>query len=309
MTTGTKQKLNFTLRVIVIHSVTYILCGLFFHQIFDYKGIFAIDVIKNFMRPVSDPAAMAGPFLQPIRGLFFAIGLWIVKPVWISKKNGWLVIWGIIFIFGILNTPAASPSSIEGFLYSRLPLWYHLMGYVEIGVQTLIFSILLFITQKSKEQNESIFDRFPLAGEVVRSIALSCFAYIGYAVTSISLLFLGGYTLEFEETTMTMGEGNTINISEAAGDLKTQGMFLMVFIMNVVFILLFDLFLKKKRIHGVILFGIIMSINIVSLISYQLLFSSVMDPLTLIYLPSLSSLILTICLKYEVFAIKKKPAA
>ncbi|MBN2444008.1 MAG: hypothetical protein JXJ04_21780 [Spirochaetales bacterium] len=297
-----KEILNFTLRVVVIHSVTYLLCGLLLHQIFDYASIFTIDVIKNYMRPVSDPVAMAGPFLQPIRGLLFALGLWIIKPVWISKKQGWLVIWGVIFIFGILNTPAAAPSSIEGYIYSRFPLWYHLMGYVEVGIQTLLFSILLFITQQAKEQNKSIFTRFPLAGEVVRAIALSCFAYIGYAISSISLLFIGGYTLEFEETSVKTGSGNTINISEAAGDLTTQFMFVTVFVVNAIFVFVYHRLLKNRKIHGIVLFLMIMGLNIVVLLCYQLLFSTLADPFTLVYMPSLASLILTFCLKRDVFS-------
>jgi len=75
---------------------------------------------------------LLGPFMQPVRGLNFAIGLWPLRDLLIEKKRGWLILWGLLVTLGILSTPAAAPGSVEGVLYSRLPLWYHLIGRPEI---------------------------------------------------------------------------------------------------------------------------------------------------------------------------------
>ena len=147
--------LNFTLKVIIAHTFTYFLFGLLMSNIFDYRDIWQQDVIKDFMRSYNSPWIMAGPFLQPIRGILFAVGIWPIKEIVINNKYGWLTLWGIIVIFGILSTPAAAPCPVEGILYTQLPLWFHLIGLPEIMLQTLLFSILLTYWIKRPKNNET----------------------------------------------------------------------------------------------------------------------------------------------------------
>ena len=60
-----------------------------------------------------------------------------------ERKHGWLVVWAVIAIVGIFNTPAPSPDSIEGFIYSRhgRALGISIGGTLEILAQTLLFSV------------------------------------------------------------------------------------------------------------------------------------------------------------------------
>ena len=52
---------------------------------------------------------MAGPLLQPLRGLIFAVALWPMRNALLSMERGWLAIWGLFVGFAILGTAAAAP--------------------------------------------------------------------------------------------------------------------------------------------------------------------------------------------------------
>jgi hypothetical protein len=50
---------------------------------------------------------------------------------------GWMLI-----ALGILGTFAAPPGSLEGFVYTTVPVWQQLRGYLEIVPQALLLSAL-----------------------------------------------------------------------------------------------------------------------------------------------------------------------
>ena len=165
--------------------------------------------------------------MQPIRGLIFAIGLWPLRGFLIEKKRGWLTLWGLLITIGILSTPAASPGSIEGMLYSKIPMWYHLMGYPEILLQTLVFSIwLVWWERQTLASHEAAAKKEnPLVTEIVKSIMTACFAYIGYAV--------GGLLLAAMANANAASTGaDPIDIEAAGANFKMQFMFVVAFIVN-----------------------------------------------------------------------------
>src|SRR5512146_1644086 len=126
---GWKTFLGFALRIMVAHTLTYFIFGIVMSNLFHYGTLFTLPVIRDYMLPINQHSVLIGPFLQPVRGLIMAVGLWPIRGLLLEKKWGWLTLWGLFLTLGILSTPAASPGSIEGMLYTRLPLWYHLIGY------------------------------------------------------------------------------------------------------------------------------------------------------------------------------------
>ena len=136
----TKEFIPFALKVIIAHTLTYFTFGLIMSNIFDYGSIFQENVIKNYMRPIDSVYVLAGPFLQPIRGFLFALGIWPFRKLIIESKWGWLILWNTIVIFGILSTPAAAPSSLKGIIYSKLPLW--LKGKLNLYILFVAFWII-----------------------------------------------------------------------------------------------------------------------------------------------------------------------
>lgn len=219
----------FALKVIVAHMATYFIFGIIMSNVFDYAEIFQREIIRDYMLPMDAHNIVLGPFMQPVRGLIFAIGLWPLRGFLIEKKRGWLTLWGLLVTIGILSTPAASPGSIEGMLYSKLPMWYHMIGYPEIILQTLVFSIwLVWWERQTLVNRETVAKKEnPLVTEIVKAIMTACFAYIGYAV--------GGLLLAAMANASAASTGaEPIDIEAAGANFKMQFMFVVAFVVNVI---------------------------------------------------------------------------
>lgn len=220
---------GFALRVIIAHTATYFVFGIIMSNVFNYGEVFQREIIRDFMLPIDQHNVLLGPFLQPVRGLIFAIGLWPIRGVLIENKRGWLILWGLLVTLGILSTPAAAPASIEGVLYTRLPLWYHLMGLPEITLQTLVFSIWLVWWERQTLPGREATPKPEngLVTEVLKAIATACFAYIGYAVGGLLLAAMAN------AQAAATGTGG-VDIKAAGADLKLQFMFVVAFGVNAI---------------------------------------------------------------------------
>jgi len=225
---------GFALRAIVVQTVSYFLFGLIMSNIFDYGELFEQEVIRDFMRPIDSPYVFFGPLIQPLRGFLFAVAIWPLRKAIFESKYGWLTLWGIFVVFGILSPPAAAPSSVEGFMYTKLPIWYHLIGLPEIMLQTFTFSVVLYwwerVRSRTTHQGETR-SRGKWAVELGKAVMIACFAYMGYAVGSILGAVMSGAEIDMEA---------------AASDVRTQMMFVVAFVLNIILVFL----VSKKRIAG-----------------------------------------------------------
>ena len=145
------NKKNCILKVTLIHVVTYIVCGMLSMTLFDYQS----SVEQIGMRDTNSLIVGLAPLFQIFRGFLFGIVLWIIRDAFISKKNGWLMIWIIILILGVFNTPATAPCSIEYFIYCEPVSGAAKVvfgGLIEILIQTFLFSIISFYAIKHEEK-------------------------------------------------------------------------------------------------------------------------------------------------------------
>lgn len=134
---------RFFWRVTACHTVTYFVAGVIAYFAFDYRALFGTGPLAQFVKPMDSPWIAAGPGLQVVRGLVFALALYPFRRVFLDVSRGWLKLWGLLVGLAILSTAGASPGSIEGFFYTRLPLSAHLRGLPEVLGQTAAFSALL----------------------------------------------------------------------------------------------------------------------------------------------------------------------
>jgi hypothetical protein len=132
------------LRTIVVHTITYFLMGILSFMFFDYSTQYAETSLSLLMRQTTEPLVMAGPLFQPIRGVLFGIVFYLLRETLFGEKNGWLVMWVVLIIIGVLSTFGPAPGSIEGMIYTVLPLSSHLMGQPEIYLQSLLLSVGLY---------------------------------------------------------------------------------------------------------------------------------------------------------------------
>ena len=134
--------LPLTLKTIVIHTITYFLVGIIAFNLFDYSEGFTAPELACWMRPTSDPIVMAGVLFQPIRGIIFALVFFPLREILFNRKYGWLITFWLLFGLGILNTFGPAPGSIEGMVYTILPL--SISTYLEITVQSFTLAGLLY---------------------------------------------------------------------------------------------------------------------------------------------------------------------
>lgn len=146
---------TFFWRITASHMITYMIMGLIASSLFNYKDLFEETLLSCMYRPYNSPWIAAGPSLQVIRGLIFALALWFFKDNFLYQKYGWLKLWGLLIGLSILSTTGAPPGSIEGFIYTKIPVTDQVKGYFEVGIQTLLFSIFvcLWYSQPKKAWN------------------------------------------------------------------------------------------------------------------------------------------------------------
>jgi hypothetical protein len=140
------------LKTVVAHTVTYFIMGLLAFVLFDYQGLYADTELRHLMRQTTEPIVMAGPLFQPLRGLIFGIAFVILRRSWLEQKNGWLRMWGVLVGLGILGTFGPSPGSIEGMVYTTLPIRLHLIGAPEVILQSLLLSVVVFYWVRHPEK-------------------------------------------------------------------------------------------------------------------------------------------------------------
>jgi hypothetical protein len=131
-----------TAKTVVCHTITYFGMGLLAFHFLHYADW--INKPNSGMRHVTDPRVILGPSLQIIRGVLFALVFYPFRDILFNRKNGWLLMAWILIGVGILGTFAAAPGSLEGFIYTTMPVAYQIRGYLEIVPQAFLLSILLY---------------------------------------------------------------------------------------------------------------------------------------------------------------------
>lgn len=132
------------LKSTIVHTVSYMLMGMIAAFLLNYEAFFMEPPMNVYMRPFEHQLVMAGPLFQPIRGLLFGIVFYLLRERLFGKSDGWLVMWAMLGILGVLSTFGAAPGSIEGMIYTTLPFAEHFPGWLEVMIQALILSFVTF---------------------------------------------------------------------------------------------------------------------------------------------------------------------
>ncbi len=86
---------------------------------------------------------MASPLFQPLRAVLLAIVFYLLRDVLFNNRKGWLIMWCMLVVIGILTPFSASWGGIEGMIFFNLPLADHIAGWPEVFSQTLLLSAIL----------------------------------------------------------------------------------------------------------------------------------------------------------------------
>lgn len=128
----------------VVHTVTYFIVGFVAFTVFDYTARFAEPGLGSLMRPTDDPLVAAGPLFAPIRGVLFGVVFYLLRDALFGRNNGWLTMWIVLVFLGIFSTFGPAPGSLEGLIYTTLPVDQQLFGLVEVLVQSLLLAAVTF---------------------------------------------------------------------------------------------------------------------------------------------------------------------
>ena len=130
-------------RTIISHTVTYFVTGVVASILLGYATRMIRPDVAPIIRKITDPILMASPLFQPVRATLLAIVFYLLRDVLFSNRKGWLIMWCMLVVIGILTPFSASWGGIEGMIFFNLPVWDHIVGWPEVFSQTLILSVIL----------------------------------------------------------------------------------------------------------------------------------------------------------------------
>jgi hypothetical protein len=135
---------SIAVKTTLIHTVTYFVIGLLSFLFLDYSARYADPTVAVALRQTDHPLVMAGPLFQVLRGILFGISFYALRDLIFPKRGGWLTLWLVLLIVGIFSPFSSAPGSIEGVVYSTLPMWFHLMSLPELIVQSFLLASLTY---------------------------------------------------------------------------------------------------------------------------------------------------------------------
>ena len=133
---------TFVWRICSAHVIAYFTAGVFALLFLDYRTHFSSESLALLIRPVSSPWVALGPGLQialallPVRGFLYG-------------KNGFLKLAWLVLGLSFISTIGPTPGSFDGYIYTILPVQYHLGGIPEAVLYTALFAGILAFWHKS----------------------------------------------------------------------------------------------------------------------------------------------------------------
>ncbi|MEA1897336.1 MAG: hypothetical protein U9N53_06690, partial [Bacteroidota bacterium] len=142
-----EDKGKFIWRIAASHTIAYFIAGIFALVFMDYKEQFGSDFMSVLMRPIESPWVAVGPGLQVIRGVIVALVLLPFKDIFINRY-GWLKLAALILGLSYFATLGPVFGSFDGYLYTKIPLQYHLLGLPETLIYTFLFAFIIYVWYK-----------------------------------------------------------------------------------------------------------------------------------------------------------------
>ncbi len=146
---------GYTKRFMIVHLVTYWVIGPLFYQIAGYAdALQEMDIFEMWRDLESIPVVLLVFFGQIFRGAFLGLLLAPFYGNYINRKNGWLLLFLLMFGLTALGSPLFLPEFIlfEGTFMEFLKGL--VIGIPEIVTQMLVFSLIFFWWQRKAERKK-----------------------------------------------------------------------------------------------------------------------------------------------------------
>jgi len=135
-------------QIIYAHTIAYFIAGIFAAVVINYRELYSTEAISSLMLPVDTPIVALGPFLQIFRGIIIALILLPLRKTFFEEKHGLLKLGLLITGLSLLSTIGPTFGSFDGYIYTKIPYMYQILGYPEAIVYVLLFIGILGISIK-----------------------------------------------------------------------------------------------------------------------------------------------------------------
>lgn len=133
------------------HMIAYFIAGVIAFYFMNYKEHYSSQSLSLLMRSTDSPWVAIGPALQIFRGVIIALVLYPFKKIFLEESYGSAKLALLVGGLSFLSTIGPTPGSFEGYLYTILPLQYHLLGIPETIIYVGLFSIMVVQWNKKQE--------------------------------------------------------------------------------------------------------------------------------------------------------------
>jgi len=130
------------------HTIAYFIAGVFAVLVMNYRDLYATEIISSFMHPVDTPIVALGPVLQIFRGILLALILLPLRKTFFEEKHGLIKLGILIIGLSLLSTIGPTFGSFDGYIYTKIPFQYQILGYPEAILYVLLFIGILGILIK-----------------------------------------------------------------------------------------------------------------------------------------------------------------
>ena len=132
----------FIWRVTALHTIAYFIAGLFAVRFMSYSAEFGSDTMANILLPVDHWQVAIGLGLQPFRGIIIGLVLLPFKNIILADK-GWIKLAILVLGLSYLSTIGPAIGSFDGYIFTKVPLKYHLLGIPETLIYIFLFTSLI----------------------------------------------------------------------------------------------------------------------------------------------------------------------
>ncbi len=144
-TVPSKWLRGYTFRFTLVHVIIYWVVGSIFYEISGYEEALATMEAFALWRDLESLAMVAAVFFgQIFRGAFLALLLYAFYGAYMSRRNGWLLLFGLVIGLKVFPAIFTVPESL------RVAIAEAVVGLPEIVVQTLVFSLVFYAWEKRR---------------------------------------------------------------------------------------------------------------------------------------------------------------
>jgi hypothetical protein len=142
---------KFVYRITVAHTVAYFFAGIFAVVFMNYREHFASESLGPLMLPFNSPMVALGPGLNIIRGVMLGLILLPVGNMILGDK-GFIKLAILTLGLSFISTIGPTPGSFEGYIYTKLPFQYHLLGIPETLLYVAMFAGIPYLWYKTEKK-------------------------------------------------------------------------------------------------------------------------------------------------------------